>query len=123
MNIKNKIIEDLFNFLTDMRYVAVYKDKKLLFKHRQKISDSSSVESDKYEELLVNPTLLTLARQRANIDCGGLRFLISGYGNFYQLIKEINGGHISICPDKKVDLTNIPEKIFAFLNSKHPDLF
>ena len=43
--------------------------------------DASGLESDRYEELLVNPTLLTLATQRGNIDCGGLKYLIVRYGN------------------------------------------
>jgi len=122
MNYKNIVIDNLFNFLDEIRYVAVYQDGELLFKQRQPTSDSSSSDTDKYEELLVNPTLLTTARQRGNIDCGGLRFIIVGYGNFYQLIKEIRNGHISICLDKNVDLTNIPDKIFEFLKSKHSEL-
>src|SRR5580765_7303184 len=102
MDYKNQIINDLFNSYVDVRYVAVYKDNELIFKQRQQTSDSSASDTDKYEELLVNPTLLKIARQRGNIDCGGLRFIIVGYGNFYQLVKEINSGHISICLDKDV---------------------
>jgi len=59
--------------------------------------DASSQESDKYEELLVNPTLLTLVRQRGNIDCGGARFVLVRYGNFYQLVIDLPDGHASIC--------------------------
>ena len=40
----------------------------------------------RYEELLVNPTLLELTRQRGNIDCGGLEYLVIRYGNFFQLV-------------------------------------
>ena len=123
MDYKNQIINDLFNSFVDVRYVAVYKDNELIFKQRQQTSDSSASDTDKYEELLVNPTLLTIARQRGNIDCGGLRFLIVGYGNFYQLVKEINGGHISICLEKSVDLAITPDKIFEFLKSKYSELF
>jgi hypothetical protein len=123
MDYKNQIIDGLFNFLVEIRYVAIYQNDELIFKQRQQTSDSSSSDTDKYEELLVNPTLLTTARQRGNIDCGGLRFLIVGYGNFYQLIKEIKNGHISICLNKNVDLTNIPEKIFEFLKSKYSELY
>jgi hypothetical protein len=110
------------NFLDQIRYVAIYQDGELIFKQRQLTSDSSSSDTDKYEELLVNPTLLTIARQRGNIDCGGLKFIIVGYGNFYQLVKEIRNGHISICLDKSVDLTNISDKIFEFLESKYSEL-
>ena len=48
--------------------------------------------------------------------------MIVGYGNFYQLIKEIKNGHISICLDKNVDLTNMPEKIMEFLKSEYSEL-
>lgn len=122
MNNTNQIIDDLFNFLLEIRYVAIYQNAELTFKQRKQTSDSSSSETDKYEELLVNPTLLTIARQRGNIDCGGLRFIILGYGNFYQLVKEIKNGHISICLEKNVDLTIVPEKIFEFLKSKYSQL-
>lgn len=119
MNNTNQIIDDLFNFLLEIRYVAIYQNDELTFKQRKQTSDSSSSDTDKYEELLVNPTLLTIARQRGNIDCGGLKFIIVGYGNFYQLVKEIKNGHISICLEKNVDLTIVPEKIFEFLKSKY----
>lgn len=122
MNNTNQIIDDLFNFLLEIRYVAIYQNDELTFKQRKQTSDSSSSDSDKFEELLVNPTLLTIARQRGNIDCGGLRFIIVGYGNFYQLVKEIKNGHISICLEKNVDLTTVPEKIFEFLKSKYSQL-
>lgn len=122
MSNKNQIIDELLNFLLEIGYVAIYQNDKLIFKQRQQTSNSSSSDTDKYEELLVNPTLLTTARQRGNIDCGGLKFLIVGYGNFYQLVKEIKNGHIPICLDKNVDLTNVPEKIFEFLNSNYSEL-
>jgi hypothetical protein len=116
---KIEIIEDLFDTFYDIRYVAIYTDNELVYKQKQQITDSSSSDSDKYEELLVNPTLLTIARQRGNIDCGGLRFLIVGYGNFYQLVKEIREGHISICLEKTVDLTNLPDNIIEYLEFKY----
>lgn len=120
---KEAIINSLFSFSVDIRYAAIYIDGDLFFKQRSGNANSSSSETDKYEELIVNPTLLTLARQRGNIDCGGLRFVIIGYGSFYQLIREIRGGHISICLDKKADLINLPDKIFAFISNHHPDIF
>jgi len=119
---KETIIKNLFEFSSDIRYVAIYADSELVFKQREETYDSSSGETDKFEELLVNPTLLTLAKQRGNIDCGGLRYLIIGYGNFYQLVKEISKGHISICLSKTADLNNLPEEIFDFLKKNHPVL-
>lgn len=63
---------------------------------RPDLQDASSSDSDRYEELLVNPTLLTLATQRGNIDCGGLRYLIVGYGHFHQLVVPGTTGHLSV---------------------------
>jgi hypothetical protein len=64
---------------------------------RPQLSAASSDDSDWYEETLVNPTLLTLTTQRGNIDCGGLRYVLVGYGNFTQLVLPTGGtGHLSI---------------------------
>jgi hypothetical protein len=116
------IIDELLNSYNEIRYVALYHNKELISKQRNSLSDNSSSESDRYEELLVNPVLLTAARQRGNIDCGGLRFIIIAYGNFYQLIMETSAGHISICMDKQANLTELPDKISKFLKSEYPEL-
>lgn len=113
----DKIIDSLFQFSEQIRYVAIYRNEHLTTKQKQQQADSSSDESDKYEELFVNPALLTLARQRGNVECGGLNFMIIAYGNFFQLIKEIDKGHISICLNKEADLTHLPESILNFIGS------
>ena len=77
--------------------------------------DASSSESDRYEELLVNPTLLTLARQRGDIDCDGATFIVVGYGKFLQLVVALPDGHLSIAFEKAANplafLTAIREVI------------
>ena len=80
-----------------MRYVAIYRDGALASRQRDGVDGASAGESDRYEELLVNPALLTLVRQRGNIDCGGAQFVVVRYGNFYQLVVEIPCGHASVC--------------------------
>ena len=119
----NKIIDELLNTFSDIRYVALYDYHSIISKQRHQHADSSSAESDRYEELLVNPVLLTAARQRGNIDCGGLRFLLIAYGNFYQLIKETSVGHISICLEKQADISRLPDDIFEYLKSNYTELF
>ncbi|HWP81586.1 MAG TPA: hypothetical protein VNN76_02920 [Bacteroidota bacterium] len=123
MSDHQRIVRALLEFSQDIRYVAILQDGKLTFRQREHIPDASVSETDRFEELVVNPTLLTLARHRGDIDCGGLRFLIVGYGNFFQLIREIRGGHISVCLKKEADLTKLPEKVFEYLNSQFPTLF
>jgi len=119
---QEEIIVSLFDQFSEIRYIALYIDEELVFKQKEETSESSSGETDKYEELLVNPTLLKLASQRGNIDCGGLNHLIIGYGNFYQVVKSIPKGHISICLQQESDLNTLPNTIFNFLRKKFPDL-
>lgn len=119
---KEKIISALFNEFSGIRYVALYLEDQLIFKQKESTPESSSGETDQFEEILVNPTLLKLAEQRGNIDCGGLNHIIIGYGNFYQLIKSIPHGHISICLKKSVDLNALPNKIFHYLNKNFQEL-
>ena len=87
---------DVFAISPDIRYVAVAHGQQVHMRSRPDLRNASSSDSDLYEELLVNPTLLTLATQRGNIDCGGLRYLIIGYGHFHQLVVPSAGGHVSI---------------------------
>jgi hypothetical protein len=80
-----------------IRYVAVYVDGKLECAARKETEGASSSESDRYEELLVNPAILTLARQRGNIDCGGTEYVLIRYGNFFQFVLPLANGHVSVC--------------------------
>jgi hypothetical protein len=114
-----ELINALLKQFEEIRYVAVYSLNQLFTKQRnnEPIETPSSSESDRYEELLVNPTLLKLASQRGNIDCGGLDYILIKYGNFFQLVYEIDEGHISICLDKATDINILPAEIIAYLNS------
>jgi hypothetical protein len=86
----------LFEVTPAIRYVAFASGQETTLRERAGLADASSGESDRYEELIVNPAILTLARQRGDIDCGGLRFVIVGYGNFHQLVIPLASGHVSI---------------------------
>ena len=90
-------IDKIFAVDPAIRYVALYQQGNLTSRQRSALSGASASESDRYEELFVNPALLTLARQRGNLDCGGANFVLVGYGNFYQLVMDIPGGHVSVC--------------------------
>ena len=80
-------------------------------RQRGGVSDASAGESDFYEELLVNPTLLTLAGQRGDLDCGGLRYLIVAYGNFNQIVLQSSEGHVSVCIDRHADASELARRI------------
>jgi hypothetical protein len=97
------LITALFDLLPAVRYVAVYRNGALTTRQRSDLSDASAAESDRYEELLVNPTLLTLARQRGDIDVGGLDYLIVRYGAVFQLVIPLAAGHVSIAFDPRAN--------------------
>src|SRR5215468_5217792 len=88
--------KDVFAISPDIRYVAVADGQQVQMRSRPDLLNASSSESDRYEELLVNPTLLTLATQRGNIDCGGLRYLVVGYGHFHMLVVPSGTGHVGV---------------------------
>lgn len=90
------LIARAFAVSPDVRYVAVYRDGTLRSRTKDALSRASSSESDRYEELIVNPTLLTLVRQRGDIDCGGVRFVVVRYGSFFQAVVPMPRGHLSV---------------------------
>lgn len=59
----NKLFEKISQISDSIRYVAIYQDNKLESWQRDDLNQSSSSDSDKYEELLVNPTILKIAKQ------------------------------------------------------------
>ena len=99
----SKIATALFEASESIRYVAIYRGGEPELAERSGLQGASDAESDRYEEILVNPTLLTLARQRGELDCGGLEYIIVRYGNFFQLLCPIRGGHVSVAIEPEAD--------------------
>src|SRR5262245_14835698 len=107
----NKISDSCFAVSTDVRYVAVYRNGELSLRERAGLAGARSSDSDKYEELLVNPTLIKLASQRGNIDCGGLEFLLIRYGNFFQFVYPLEDGHVSVALEPFSDVISLVEEL------------
>ena len=97
------LIDALFDLSPQVRYVAIYRHGELSLRQRPDLSLASAPESDRYEELLVNPTVLTLTRRRGEIDCGGLDYVVVRYGNFFQFVVPIEGGHASVAFEPDAD--------------------
>jgi hypothetical protein len=115
MKDKDKFFREVFEISEDIRYVAVYDNDNLFMKQRSDIMNVSSNESDKYEELLVNPTLIKLASQRGNIDCGGLEYFIIRYGNFFVLLTPCKNGHVNIGIEPDASPVSFIEPLNAIL--------
>lgn len=118
-HIINKLINKLFKTSDSIRYVAIYHHNELISKQKTELTEASDSESDKYEELFVNPTMLKIAGQRGRLDCGGLNFIIIRYGNFFQMIRQFGNGHISICIDKDENPIELEKKISTTLNREY----
>jgi hypothetical protein len=101
----------IFDFGPQIRYVACGEGQRVETAQRDGIADASDASSDFFEELLVNPTLLTLARQRGELDCGGLRHVIVGYGNFNQVVVPAPWGHVSVCVERDADADAVAQQV------------
>lgn len=107
------MLDAIFAVSPAIRYVAVGRGQDVQLRERPGLADASSSDSDRYEELLVNPALFTLARQRGDIDCGGLDYLVVAYGNFFQLVLPIEGGHVSVAVERTHSPTELVDQIRA----------
>ena len=106
-----QLIHTILAVSEDIRYVAVYSDGALVSAVKGGLTGASSSESDKYEELIVNPALLTLVKQRGDIDCGGARYVLIRYGNFYQFVTPLRNGHLSVCLDPEANVMELIKQI------------
>jgi hypothetical protein len=90
------LADALFALSPLVRYVALLDGKQLTLRERPGLSGASAAETDRYEELLVNPAVLTLLRRRGEIDCGGLDHLWIRYGNFWTGLFPLRDGHLNV---------------------------
>lgn len=109
----------MFRLGSQVRYVALGQGQDITTAQREGVQAPSESGSDFYEELLVNPALLTLARQRGNLDCGGLRHLVIAYGNFNQVVVPLpdGTGHLSVCVEREADASAVAAQLQEILGS------
>ncbi len=113
----DRLMDALFDLAPDIRYVAVYRHGELSLRQSADLTSASAPESDRYEELLVNPTVLTLTHQRGDIDCGGLDYVVIRYGNFFQFVASIDGGHVSVAFEPDANPIERAAEIFLTIDA------
>jgi hypothetical protein len=69
----DQLLDALLALSPHLRDVAIRQGAEVTLRQRAGLGGASPSESDRYEELVVNPALVTLTTQRGNIDAGGLR--------------------------------------------------
>ncbi len=105
------MLQDIFELSAAVRYVALRQGSELTLRERAGLQGASSSESDRYEELIVNPTLLTLVQSRGDIDCGGARWVLIRYGNFFEFVRPLPGGHLSVGLEPSADVMHTVDRI------------
>ena len=111
----------IFELGPHVRYVAFGSGQDIELLQREGLADASDASSDFFEELLVNPTLLTLARQRGELDCGGLRWIIIGYGNFDEVVVPTADGHVSVGIELGAEPVVVASQVAALVTQRPVD--
>jgi hypothetical protein len=113
----DKVSGRLFDLDTSIRYVAMNQRERIVeMEQNPKWPSLNPTETDRMEELIVNPIILEAARRRGNIDMKGIRYLIIRYGTMYQLIFPYKEGHLSIGVELDANATVVANKIAKCLN-------
>lgn len=97
---------ELFSLNEGIRYVAVNQGGAITeMAQSPKHPTISTSETDRMEELIVNPAILEIARRRGEIDCDGLRYVIIRYGAFYVIVFPYKDGHLAVGLELTADPT------------------
>jgi hypothetical protein len=113
-----RLRDAIFDLGSHVRYVAFGSGQEVDLLERKGLANASDAGSDFFEELLVNPTLLTLARQRGELDCGGLRWILIGYGNFDEVVVPMAGGHVSVGVELGADPVAVADQVGALVTDR-----
>lgn len=111
------LIQDVLAMGDFVRYVAIGEGQRITTAERDGLENASTSGSDRFEELFVNPALVTLARQRGELDCGGLRYIVVAYGAFIQLVVPTRSGHVSIAVEHGTELTPVVATVRGLLRA------
>ena len=112
------IAKDLLALDPKIRYVAVNRNGAIAeMLQGEEHPSFNPPETDRMEELLVNPVALELFSRRGNLDLDGLHFLIVRYGLQFQVILPCAGGHVSVGVEADGDPVAIAECVGARLSA------
>jgi len=112
-----KISAMLFELDPNIRYVAVNQNERIVeMEQNPKRPSLNPTETDRMEELIVNPTILELTRRRGNLDMNGMRYVIIRYGSMYELIFPFREGHLSIGVELNANPTVVAQSVAKCLD-------
>lgn len=113
----SELSDKLFALDTNIRYVAVNQSGQIVeMNQNPRLPTTNPHETDKYEELLVNPAILQLAVNRGNLDMDGTRYVVIRYGTMFEIVLPYPQGHLSVGVELAANVTQVAEKIQRALN-------
>jgi hypothetical protein len=112
-----KISAKLFDLDSNIRYVAVNQKGRIVeMEQNPKRLSLNPTETDRMEELVVNPVILELTKRRGDLDMGGMRYVLVRYGTMYQLIFPFKEGHLSIGIELNASPTEVAQSVAKCLD-------
>jgi hypothetical protein len=86
----------------------------------QRLPTHNPAETDRMEELLVNPTILEMSKRRGDLDLDGIRYIIIRYGLQYQAVFNYRNGHVSVGIESDSDVVGVVTRILEHLDGLVP---
>jgi hypothetical protein len=102
----------LFALDPRIRYVAVNQRGAIVeMEQRSEWPSRNPPDTDRMEELLLNPLLLEATKRRGDLDLDGIRYVIIRYGSQYQAIFPFEAGHVSVGIEPGSDVDGIARRV------------
>ena len=112
----HELSTQLFALDPYIRYVAINQQGQIVTMDQNPSHPSyNPSETDRLEELIVNPVVLELTGRRGKLDLDGIRYVVIRYGVQYQLLFPYQQGHISIGVELQADVSNVARKVAEHL--------
>ena len=113
-----KISARLFDLDPNIRYVAINQMGLIVeMEQNPKRPSLNPTETDRMEELIVNPIILELTKRRGNLDMNGMRYVVIRYGTMVELIFPFRDGPLSVGVELNANPTEVAESISKCLRS------
>ena len=116
MSQSSSLAPEIFELSPEIRYVAVNQNLRIVeMEQSSRWPSHNPSETDRMEELVVNPAILELATRRGVIDLEGIRFVVIRYGPQYQVLIPYRDGHVSIGVELKADVVDVANRVMEYL--------
>lgn len=103
---------ELFALDRNIRYVAVNQNGRIVeMEQSPRWPSHNSHDTDRLEELIVNPAVLDLTRRRGQLDLDGIRYVVVRYGMQYQVLFPYRDGHLSVGVESQSNVTEVARKV------------